>query len=114
MLSTTGSQLVFVATLPPSANWLSVFPSSGVVTTGSPVPLRITVLPEHVAGNNATEIVIAAQGATSVRVPITLNVSSGPLLTMSPMALTFNYQMGDVAPDGPDRRHREHQHRHPL
>lgn len=98
-LSTAGSNLLFSAAPATAVNWLTVFPAGGSVSEGAPVTMRVNVLPDKVApGTHSAEIVISAGGATPVRVPVTLTVSTVPLLSLTPMSLEFNHQLGDVAP----------------
>lgn len=98
-ISTVGSNLLFTAAPASAVNWLTVFPTSGLVSAGAPVTLRATVLPGAVGvGTHSTEIVVSAAGATPVRIPVSFRISASPLLTLTPLALEFTYQIGDVAP----------------
>jgi uncharacterized protein (TIGR03437 family) len=79
-------------------NWLVVFPLSGVtpaiLTVGVQQP---SFLPPGVYTGNIRVTSGTGQPA-AINIPVTLNVSSNPLLSVSPNSLQFSYQPGSPAP----------------
>jgi hypothetical protein len=78
-----------------TANWLFVNPTSGT----TPHTLAVIVLPGSLPNNtyNGT-ITVSAPGATPVQVAVTLVVSNQPIVTTSPMSLTFSYGLNGPEP----------------
>jgi uncharacterized protein (TIGR03437 family) len=97
-LSSTGAALSFAVGVNPvtGGNWLVVTPTSGV----TPATLTVGVQPPAIAGTYTAIISILAPGAstTTHQVPVTLTVSTNPLLSLTPNALEFTWQMGAAAP----------------
>ena len=90
------SGLAFTATAAGGA-WLSVSPGGG----NTPGTVTVSVDPSVLTANtyNGT-ITIAAPGATSQVVNVTLVVSSSPTISASPSTLDFTYQIGGTTPQG--------------
>lgn len=91
---TTG--LAFTATAS-GGSWLSVTPGSGKVSSSSSVSVSVNTAGLSVKTYSGT-ITIAAPGATSQVVNISLVVSNSPTISASPSALNFAYQTGGTAP----------------
>jgi uncharacterized protein (TIGR03437 family) len=89
---TTG--LAFTATAS-GGSWLSVTPGSG--TTGGTVSVSVNTSGLAVNTYKGT-VTIAATGASSQVVNITLVVSNSPTISASPSALNFAFQTGGTAP----------------
>jgi uncharacterized protein (TIGR03437 family) len=97
-ISTTGSSVVFSAASN-APSWLFVSPTGGVVSSGTPVTLQISVQPSGLAPANYSGVIaITGQGAAAVNIPVNLTVSASPLLTLDPVTLDFSYQVGTAAP----------------
>jgi len=88
------ANLAFTATAS-GGSWLSVTPGSG--TTGSSISVSVNT--SGLAANTYKgSITIAAPGATSQVVGVTLVVSNTPTISASPSSLSFTYQLGGTAP----------------
>jgi len=93
------SGLAFTATPATTSggSWLSVTPTSGTVSNSSSVSVSVNT--SGLAANTYKgTVTIAATGATSQVINVTLVVSSTPTISASPGSLTFNYQIGQSAP----------------
>jgi len=78
------------------ANWLTVTPASGNTTSSVAVRVNGSSLS---AGQYTGELVIQSQSAgNTVRVPVTLTVSSARTLTLTPNQLTFTAGANGQAP----------------
>jgi uncharacterized protein (TIGR03437 family) len=88
------SNLAFTATAA-GGSWLAVTPGSG--TTGSSISVSVNTSGLTAKTYNGT-VTIAAPGATSQVVSVTLVVSNTPTISASPSALNFTYQLGGTAP----------------
>ncbi len=101
-ISSTGTPIAFnvtTTTTTPGINWLSVTPGSGA----TPATLTVGIAPSGLAlapGTYTGTVVITAPNAanTILNVPVTLNVSNVPALSLSTAALSFNYQTGKALP----------------
>jgi len=100
--SATGQSLAFTASAS-SSGWLSVTPSSGN-TLGSN-QLMVSVLPAALSGlavgNYEGAIVvtpIGIQGATELRIPVSLSVTGAPQLSVDRSAMSFAWQRGTALP----------------
>jgi uncharacterized protein (TIGR03437 family) len=88
------SGLAFTATAA-GGSWLSVTPGSGT----TPGAVSVSVNPSGLTANTYSgTVTIAASGATTQVVNVTLVVSSAPAITASPSALNFTYPLGGAAP----------------
>jgi uncharacterized protein (TIGR03437 family) len=109
--SIPGPQLVSINTLngvsaPFTANattnqgsgWLSVSPTSAQ----APGVIAITVNPQALApGSYSGTVNVSISGSqVPITLPVTLTVSSAPVLRLSPTNATFNYQVGGSVPAG--------------
>jgi uncharacterized protein (TIGR03437 family) len=86
------------ATTANGGSWLSVAPTVPWITPGK---LGVSVNPTGLtAGTYNGTVIVASAGAsnTPVNVPVTLTVSTNPLLIVSQTSLSFNYQRGDPVP----------------
>ena len=79
-------------------SWLLVSPGSATTPTG----ISVSVNPASLAAGQYTgKITLTSTGATNspVSIPVTLNVSSQPTLTVTPSSLTFNLtSLGSLPP----------------
>jgi len=102
-LQSSSSQLTFnvssSVSTPAGFNWLQV-PTQFGATPGS-VPVNI-IASGLASGTYNGTITITSQNAGNsiVTVPVTLVVTSGSVLQLSPGALSFNYQIGQSQPQG--------------
>jgi uncharacterized protein (TIGR03437 family) len=87
------SGLAFTAT--PAGSWLSLNSTSGTVPGAIGVSINTSGLS---TGTYNGSILLAASGATSQTVNVTLVVSNSAGLSASPSALNFAYQIGGTAP----------------
>ena len=78
------------------ANWLLVAPSAGTAPGSVSISLNSNVIPTLAQGNySGTVTLTPTTGATApLNIPVTLSVSPTPQLTITPAALSFNYQVG--------------------
>ncbi len=98
-ISSSGASLSFSATSATTTGggWLAVSPA-GAVTPGT---LSVSVNPASLApGTYTGNVMVASTGATNspFSIPVTLVVTSAVNLSLSPGALSFNYQLGGTAP----------------
>ncbi len=99
-ITSSGAPLNFTATTATSScgdAWLSVSPASGA-TTGQ---LTVTVTPTGIDPPKTCTgtISVSAPGASNtLSIPVSLNVSSTPLLNITPTSLTFTAPEGTTAP----------------
>ena len=97
-IGTTGSSPLAGLTATTSTPWLSV----SLNTTTTPATLTVSLVSSALSGlplgPNSGSIAIGATGATSINFPVTLTVSSQPVLSVAPSALTFNGQAGGSSP----------------
>jgi len=93
---TTGSTTPFTVSTSGAA-WLSVAPAAG--TTPGTVNVSVNAAGLNPGSYNAN-ITIAATGMANSpqTIPVALTVTSTGLLSFSPAALTFNYQVGGAQP----------------
>lgn len=98
-LSSSGAALNFTATAASGGGWLVVTPASGTTNAALGVSVNTTGLG---AGTYGGTITIAAAGASNPNqtIPVTLVVSTNPLLIPSPASLAFTYQIGASSPAG--------------
>lgn len=93
---TSGTTFTAVAGTTTGGAWLSATPvSPGTVSGSASVSIITTGL--TTPGTFSGTVTIGATGATSVIVPVTLNVSA-PTVTAAPSSLNFTYQIGGTAP----------------
>jgi uncharacterized protein (TIGR03437 family) len=78
-------------------SWLSVNPGSGTTGAGGSVSASINTAGLTTAGTFNGSITIAATGATSQVVNVTLNVTA-PTLTVATSSLNFAFQIGGSTP----------------
>jgi uncharacterized protein (TIGR03437 family) len=96
-ITSGGNPVSFTASAIPGATpgWLSVTPT----TANTPSTLSVAVSPAGLAAGTYTgRIDIAATGLGTLQIPVTLNVSTLPLLNVSASSLTFNSQFGQSVP----------------
>ncbi|MBI2686355.1 MAG: hypothetical protein HYX27_08570 [Acidobacteria bacterium] len=96
--TSTSTAVNFTATATATGgNWLSVNPVSG----STPNPISVSVDPTGLLPGVYTGTVTVAGVGTGngpQSVPVTLTVTSNPIITASASSLTFNYQLGKDAP----------------
>lgn len=98
--SSTGANVSFTASAKTTncgSNWLVISQQSGVTPATISVQVNTSGL---VTGNCSGEVDISAPGASNpnVVVPVTLLVSTNPLLLVPTTGPTFNYQLGSNTP----------------
>ena len=78
------------------ANWLIVAPSAGTAPTSVSISLNPNVVPTLAQGNYSGTVTLTPTTGnnTPLNIPVTLAVSPTPQLTITPAALSFNYQVG--------------------
>ncbi|MGH9720024.1 MAG: BACON domain-containing protein [Bryobacteraceae bacterium] len=105
-VSATSGSIQFNATAG-TANggaWLSVAPQGALATSGSTVGLAVSVsaqvLGTLVPGTYQGTVTLSAPTAATqnVSIPVTLTVSTNPLLVPTPTSLSFTYQFGAAIP----------------
>ena len=92
-----GYTVASTVTTPTGGNWLQV-PSQNGSTPGS---LNVTINTQGLAAGTYTGTInftSPTAGNGSLSVPVTLTVSAGSILTVSPTSLSFAYQTGQVPP----------------
>ena len=100
LTSSTGAAISFTATASTSScgnNWLIVSPQS----SATPSTLSVQINPLALqAGSCTGSINISAPGAsnTAINIPVSLLVSTNPLLQVPTSGTTFNYQLGTAIP----------------
>jgi len=98
VVSNTGT-LNFSVTSSPVVSWLIISPTfSSASTTATPVTLSVN--PSGLsAGNYSTTVFVSPNGQAPVAaIPVSLVVSSNPLLKLSSTALTYTAQFAGLAP----------------
>lgn len=81
---------------PAGTQWLLISNQSSAVT---PATFTVGVSPGPLTpGKYTGHVMIAAAGAATVTIDVSLTVSSSPLLSLTPASLTFAYQAGGVLP----------------
>ncbi len=92
------AQVTGAAFLSLSQNASGAGPSTALSqTTGS--PLYLVVTPPSAPGTyDATLTINPQNGSPSATIPVRLVVANGPLVTSTPDAVTFNYQLGNTTP----------------
>jgi len=86
-----------IVTTPTNGTWLVATPSSGSTIPGS-VSVSINTTGLTTPGTfTGTVLVSSAAGGTG-SIPVTLNVTAAPTLTVSSSTLSFSYQLGSAAP----------------
>jgi len=107
-LATTGSQGVAfalstgVSPNPSGRIWFTVNPSGGTIpaTGNTQVTVAYDTTANLPAGTYNGTITLSTPGGTPAQqtIPVTLLVSTSPLVSVANAALTFNYQLGTAAP----------------
>lgn len=103
-LGTSGAPVNFFAATsvdpnPAGSQWLAATPSAGV----TPATLTVSITPAALpAGTYSGKITVTVVGAAPVTVNVTLTVSNSPLLSFTPNALSFSYQVGTAVPAAQD------------
>ena len=107
-LATTGSQGVafgLVAGVDPNPSgriWFTVNPSGGTIPANgnTPVTVAYDTTANLPAGTYTGRITLQTPGGTPTQqtIPVTLLVSTSPVINVSNAALTFNYQVGTAVP----------------
>jgi uncharacterized protein (TIGR03437 family) len=98
-VSSTGSALTYSVTTqvlsPPGSQWLGVSAASGTTPTQTQVTINASGLS---AGTYAGTVSFAAPGQTPVVLPVTLTVSSSPLINTVQTSMTFASLAGTTPP----------------
>jgi len=91
--------------------WLTCSPASGAATGPVSIQPNIAGL---AAGSYSATITITAPGATGspATIGVTLNLTSTPILNVSPTALTFHSSRRNDQPGGTSSRDRQYRYRH--
>lgn len=83
-------------TSPSGGSWLSLSPASASGTT--PATIMVNANPSGLpAGTYTGSVTITPTGGAAVTVPVTLTVTTLPVMTASPASLSFTYQPGTGA-----------------
>ncbi len=92
------SQVAFNSTVTTTtgANWLLVAPSAGTAPGSVSISLNPNVVPTLAQGNYSGTVTLTPTtgNPAPLNIPVTLSVSPTPQLTITPAALSFNYQVG--------------------
>ncbi|HTC90563.1 MAG TPA: IPT/TIG domain-containing protein [Bryobacteraceae bacterium] len=100
--STSGLNFAATATPTPSTgpSFLQITPASGTTPQALTLAISPTVLPTLGPGTYTETVTLTGSGAgnSPQTFPVTLTVSSNPILTSSAPSLNFNYQTGQTAP----------------
>ncbi len=106
-VTTTGDPVTFNVPSAFQTPWLSVSPTSGAASATSPQTLTMTVNPAgldpgtYIGSVDVSNTIETGQGSSTTyndTVPVTLNVSSSPLLNYTPSVLIFNFQTPQKPP----------------
>jgi hypothetical protein len=87
LISAGASNVPWQATVAP--NWLTVSPATGSLTAGSATSITVTAKPTGINPGQYTGAATINAGGATLRVPVTITVSIGPQLTVSPTTLSF-------------------------
>jgi len=105
LMNTGGGTITFqaTATTPSGQSWLSVTPSSGKITNGSPASLSVTATPGNLAAGtySGSIAIVGTGGATpvAVQIPVTLSIAqSTSVILLSQTGLTFTAIAGGGTP----------------
>ena len=101
-VTATGGSTSYTATVSPvtGGNWLTISQSS-VTASSAASTITATVGQNTLSpGQYKSSIILTYQNAATptTTIPVTLNVTSSQLLTVSPTSLTFSYQLGGATP----------------
>lgn len=98
-VSSTGSALTYGVTTqvlsPPGGQWLGVSSASGTTPAQTQVTINANGLS---AGTYTGTVFFAAPGQAPVALPVTLTVSSSPLINTAPPSMTFTSAAGTAPP----------------
>jgi len=99
-LASPGASIAFSVTASSASNWLVVTPVSGFTPGDVQVGVSPSVLASLGQGTYNGSIQITAPQASNspVTVPVTLTVSTNPLISATPASLSFDVQPGGQAP----------------
>jgi uncharacterized protein (TIGR03437 family) len=97
--STSATNLDFTATIPPTATWLTVGPTTRNTAAGSNSVIVAASANGLAPGTYSTAITLTSTGAldSPITVPVTLTVTAATM-TVTPASLTFNQTLGGAAP----------------
>jgi len=96
LTTASGTGTVALASVSTDVSWLKVTPATSV-----PATLSVSVVPGGLgAGTYTGYVLVKGVGSpdTSLQIPVTITVSSVPILTATPATLAFSYQTGGTAP----------------
>jgi uncharacterized protein (TIGR03437 family) len=84
----------------PGVSWLVINPLTGTASPSNPGSITLSVTPQNLqAGTYQTNVVITPGNSSSmITIPVTLIVSTNPILTISTNTLTFTAQFSGSAP----------------
>ena len=97
MVSSTNNSAGFTAVANPAASWLIVSPPNGATgANGAAVPVTLTAVPGNMAvGVYTTQVIITPVGGTALpAIPVSLIISTNPLLQLSTNQLNFTSNFG--------------------
>jgi uncharacterized protein (TIGR03437 family) len=103
-ITSSSSALNFSASVAPTTAGAPTFLVAAPLTATTPQALTLTVIPGVLSGlapgtySDTVTLTSAGAGNSPQSFPVTLTVSSTPLLTASVSSLIFNYQIGQAAP----------------
>ena len=81
-----------------SSNWLSVSPSSGTFSTGTPTALTVSIINQTLPVGTYTASITITNSSGVTTVPVTLSVTSGQVLVSNPGSFTFQVPAGSSGP----------------
>lgn len=88
LLTNRGSTANFTAT--PSASWLSVSPSSGLLTTNASASLTVQANPASMpTGRHEASILFTAPGLSPLSVPVVFNIGTPAKVTVTPTNISL-------------------------
>jgi uncharacterized protein (TIGR03437 family) len=92
-----GAQAIPSFSITPNVSWLSVNPSVGTIPANGVQTITVTVLQPSATPGTYNGI-LTLQTAVTQQIPVTVNVSSNPLLNVPATPLSFTYQIGGGVP----------------
>jgi hypothetical protein len=99
-IGTTSTAVAFTTSVTAGQGWLTVTPSAGTASAAVPQVLTLAVNPAGLgAGNYTGSVTVTSSGAgNSLTIPVALTVTTGTILSATPMGFAFSYQTTGGAP----------------
>jgi uncharacterized protein (TIGR03437 family) len=87
--------LPFTASVVSGSSWVSISPTSGTASLGSPVPIAVTVNAAGLTAGSYRDVVRISSTFGNALVPVTVFVANaGPSITATPIGVLFNVVQG--------------------